>query len=62
MEGRKVNMDEDNLVLCITIILIVLIIVLGISVPCLISEKRNIEKELLLKEIEVYGERRTESE
>ena len=55
-------MDEDNLVLCITIILIVLIIVLGISVPCLISEKRNIEKELLLKEIEVYGERRTESE
>ncbi len=29
---------------------------LSISIPCLISEKRNIEKEITLKQMEVYGE------
>ena len=50
-------MDKDLKGRLITIIIIILIIVLGIAIPCLISEKRNIEKEITLKEIEVYGER-----
>lgn len=50
-------MDEDFVVGCITAIIITLIIVLGIAIPCLISEERNIEKEITFKEIEVYGER-----
>ena len=50
-------MDKDLKGCLITIIIIILIIVLGIAIPCLISEKRNIEKEIIFKEIEVYGER-----
>ena len=33
-------------------------IILSIAIPCLISEKRNIEKELKMKELEIYGEYR----
>lgn len=47
---------KETRILCITIMLILTIIIVGISIPCLISEKRNIEKELKLKQIEVYGE------
>ena len=47
------ELDKDLLLGYITAILI---IVLGIVVPSLISEKRNIEKEITLKQIEVYGE------
>ena len=58
---------EDNsceLIVAITIINCLFIVMAFISIPCLISEKRNIEKEIKLKEIEVqlkeievYGER-----
>ncbi len=44
------------IIVCITSILIFLTIILGIAIPCSISEKRNIEKEIRLKQIELYGE------
>lgn len=50
-------LDKNILAGCITAVLITLILVLGIAIPCSISEERNIEKELKLKEMEVYGER-----
>lgn len=49
-------MDKDILVGYITAVLITLILVLGIAIPRSISEERNIEKELKLKEMEIYGE------
>lgn len=49
-------MDKDILVPCITVVLITLILVLGIAIPYSISEKRNIEKELKLKEKEYEAE------
>ena len=49
-------MDKDFLVGCITGIIITLIITLGIAIPCSISEKRNIDKEIMLKRMEIYGE------
>lgn len=53
-------MDDDlkGIIMILVLLLSMLIVlILGIAIPCLISEKRNIEKELTLKEIEVYGER-----
>lgn len=62
-------MDEDYKIISFTIIVSILVIILGIAIPRLISEKRNIEKELqlkqmeiTLKEIEVYGEKRGANE
>lgn len=46
--------------LCMAILIVT--IILSIAVPCLISEKRNIEKELKMKELEVYGEYRESEE
>ena len=42
--------------------ILIVTIILSIAVPCLISEKRNIEKELKMKELEVYGEYRESEE
>ena len=50
------RMDKDILVECISVVAIVLIIALSIAIPCLISEQRNIDKELKLKQMELYGE------
>lgn len=47
---------KDLLICCITIILVTLTITLGIAIPRSISEKRNIEKEITLKQLEIYGE------
>ncbi len=53
---------KEDLVIGITIIVVALIIILGIAIPCLIGQKRNIEREIKLKELEVYGEYRVEVE
>lgn len=52
--------DGIKEVLCSALFLSILAvsIILSIAIPCLISEKRNIEKELKMKEIEIYGEYR----
>ena len=57
------EIDKESLLVSITIILVTLIVVLGLGIICSISEKRNIEKELklkemdiTLKEMEIYGE------
>lgn len=47
---------KETIICCITAMLALLIIIAGIAIPCLISEKRNIEKEITLKQIEIYGE------
>lgn len=55
MNNNELNLKECKLI-CITSVLIFSILILGIAIPCLISEKRNIEKEITLKQMEVYGE------
>lgn len=58
-------MDEDvkeTLLGALCMAILIVTIILSIAVPCLISEKRNIEKELKMKELEVYGEYKEEGE
>lgn len=58
-------MDEDvkeTLLEALCMAILIVTIILSIAVPCLISEKRNIEKELKMKELEVYGEYRESEE
>lgn len=58
-------MDEDvkeTLLGALCMAILIVTIILSIAVPCLISEKRNIEKELKMKELEVYGECRESEE
>lgn len=58
-------MDEDvkeTLLGALCMAILIFTIILSIAVPCLISEKRNIEKELKMKELEVYGEYRESEE
>lgn len=58
-------MDEDFkaiLLISIFVDILIIAIIISIAIPCLISEKRNIEKELKMKELEIYGEYRDESE
>lgn len=58
-------MDEDvkeTLLGALCMAILIVTIILSIAVPCLISEKRNIEKELKMKELEVYGEYKKEGE
>ena len=52
--------NSDLLLGYITAILITLILVLGIAIPRSISEERNIEKELKIKEMEIYKEERSD--
>ena len=59
----------EELIWGIVIINCIFIVMAFISIPFLISEKRNIEKEIKLKEIEVqlkeievYGERMNKNE
>ena len=58
-------MDEDvkeTLLGALCMAILIITIILSIAVPCLISEKRNIEKELKMKELEIYGEYRESEE
>lgn len=55
------DLKEDLIyVLCIAILIIS--VILSIAIPCLIGKKMNIEKELKMKELEVYGEYKEEGE
>ncbi len=55
------DLKEDLIyVLCIAILIIS--VILSIAIPCLIGKKMNIEKELKMKELEVYGEYRESEE
>ena len=58
-------MDNEMKEILVTILFFVILIIIfisSISIPRLISQKMNIEKELKMKELEVYGEYREESE
>lgn len=58
-------MDDEMKEILITILFFIILIIIFISsiaIPCLISEKRNIEKELKMKELEIYGEYRESEE
>lgn len=46
------DLDINIIIICFTIIISLIILFYGVN----ISEKRNIEKEIKLKQIEVYGE------
>ncbi len=51
------DLKEDLLyALCLSILTVSF--VLSIAIPCLIGKKMNIEKELKMKELEIYGEYR----
>ena len=51
---------KETLLGALFMAILIVAIILSIAIPCLISEKRNIEKELKMKELEVYGEYREE--
>ncbi len=56
-------MDNGMKELLITILffaILIIVFISSISIPRLISQKMNIEKELKMKELEVYGEYREE--
>ena len=58
-------MDNEMKEILVTILffaVLIIVFISSISIPRLISEKINIEKELKKKELEVYGEYREESE
>lgn len=58
-------MDEDfkaTLLVSTFVAILIIAIIISIAIPCLISEKRNIEKELKMKELEIYGEYREREE
>lgn len=48
-------MDEDIIGIIIALISLTCL-VLSIAIPCLINSKMNIDKEIKLKQIELYGE------
>lgn len=51
------DLKEDLLyLLCLAVL--IMSVILSIAIPCLIGKKMNIEKELKMKELEVYGEYR----
>ena len=51
---------DKKYVIVIFVAILIIAIIISIAIPCLISEKRNIEKELKMKELEIYGEYREE--
>ena len=56
-------MDNEMKEILVTILFFVVLIIIfisSISIPRLISQKMNIEKELKMKELEIYGEYREE--
>lgn len=58
-------MDNGMKELLITILffaILIISVILSIAIPCLIGKKMNIEKELKMKELEVYGEYKEEGE
>lgn len=58
-------MDDDlkeDLLYSLCLAVLIMSVILSIAIPCLIGKKMNIEKELKMKELEVYGEYKEEGE
>lgn len=58
-------MDKDlkeDLIYVLSIAILMISVILSIAISCLIGEKMNIEKELKMKELEIYGEYREREE
>lgn len=58
-------MDNEMKEILVTILffaVLIIVFISSISIPRLISEKINIEKELKMKELEIYGEYRESEE
>lgn len=53
---------KEILVTILFFAVLIIVFISSISIPRLISEKRNIEKELKMKELEIYGEYREREE
>lgn len=49
---------KENLLYSLCLAVLIMSVILSIAIPCLIGKKMNIEKELKMKELEVYGEYR----
>ena len=58
-------MDDDlkeDLLYSLCLAILIISVILSIAIPCLIGKKMNIEKEIKMKELEVYGEYKEEGE
>ena len=58
-------MDDDlkeDLLYSLCLAILIISVILSVAIPCLIGKKMNIEKELKMKELEVYGEYKEEGE
>lgn len=53
---------KENLLYSLCLAVLIMSVILSIAIPCLIGKKMNIEKELKMKELEVYGEYRESEE
>ena len=53
---------KEILVTILFFVVLIIIFISSISIPRLISQKMNIEKELKMKELEIYGEYRESEE
>ena len=51
---------KEDLLYSLCLAVLIMSVILSIAIPCLIGKKMNIEKELKMKELEVYGEYREE--
>lgn len=49
---------KEDLLYSLCLAVLIMSVILSIAIPCLIGKKMNIEKELKMKELEVYGEYR----
>lgn len=58
-------MDDDlkeDLLYSLCLAILIISVILSVAIPCLIGKKMNIEKEIKMKELEVYGEYKEEGE
>ncbi len=53
---------KEDLLYSLCLAVLIMSVILSIAIPCLIGKKMNIEKELKMKELEVYGEYRESEE
>lgn len=53
---------KEDLLYSLCLAVLIMSVIISIAIPCLIGKKMNIEKELKMKELEVYGEYRESEE
>ncbi len=53
---------KEDLLYSLCLAVLIMSVILSIAIPCLIGKKMNTEKELKMKELEVYGEYRESEE